>query len=157
MYFAFCVAGNVINVAMEEGVFRGLFLRLAESRYSFLLSVVLSSVLFGVWHVAVPVRAYLDGDMSAMGAVMSALMLILTTGITGAKFCLLTKITGSLWMPMADHFFNNTIINMLHIATNSGADELQVIRISIAQTVSFLIVLFIYFKTGAHHKRLFHA
>ena len=70
---------------------------------------------------------------------MSALILVLTTGITGLKFCLITKMTGSLWMPMADHFFNNTIINLLHIATISGADELQVIRISIAQTVSFLI------------------
>ncbi len=69
-------------------------------------------------------------------------MLILTTGITGAKFCLLAKITGSLWMPMTDHFLNNTIINILHIVTTSGVDELQVIRISIAQTVSFLIVLF---------------
>lgn len=157
MFFAFCVAGNLINVAMEEGVFRGLFLRLAESKYSFLMAVVLSSVLFGVWHIAAPVRAYLDGDMSAMGAVMSALMLVLTTGITGAKFCLLTRITGSLWMPMADHFFNNTVINMLHIATSSGVDELQVIRITIAQTLSFLIVLFIYIRSGAHHKRLFHA
>ena len=93
--------------------------------------------------------------MSAVGTAMSVLMLVLTTGITGAKFCLLTKITGSLWMPMADHFLNNTIINILHVATTSGADELQVIRISIAQTVSFLIVLFIYWKSGAHQKRTF--
>ncbi|HYE11183.1 MAG TPA: hypothetical protein VEF53_13470 [Patescibacteria group bacterium] len=93
--------------------------------------------------------------MSAVGAVINALMLILTTGITGAKFCLLTKVTGSLWMPMADHFFNNTIINVLHIVTTSSVDELQVIRISIAQTLSFLIVLFIYFKSGAHHKLTF--
>ena len=29
---------------------------------------------------------------------------------------------------MADHSFNNTIINLLHVITISGADELQVIR-----------------------------
>jgi membrane protease YdiL (CAAX protease family) len=86
---------------------------------------------------------------------MSAIMLFITTAITGAKFCLLTKITGSLWMPMADHFFNNTIINLLHVATLSGTDEFQVIRITIAQTVSFLIVLFIYWKSGAHRKQTF--
>lgn len=88
---------------------------------------------------------------------MYALMLVLTTGVTGAKFCLLTKITGSLWMPMADHFFNNSIVNTLHIVSLSGADELQVIRITIAQTVSFLIVLFIYWKSGAHKKCTFRA
>jgi membrane protease YdiL (CAAX protease family) len=93
--------------------------------------------------------------MSVPGAVMSAIMLILTTGITGAKFCLLTKITGSLWMPMVDHFFNNTIINLLHVATTSGVDELQVIRISIAQAISFLIVLFIYWKIGAQKRHTF--
>ena len=39
---------------------------------------------------------------------------------------------------MTDHFFNNTIINLMHVVTLSGTDELQVIRISIAQTISFL-------------------
>lgn len=155
LFFSSCIIGNIINVAMEEGIFRGLFIKLAETKYSFIKAIILSSILFGVWHVAAPIRNLLDGEMSAAGAVMYALMLIVTTGITGAKFCLLTKITGSLWMPMADHFLNNTIINVLHILTTSGADELQVIRISIAQTVSFLIVLFIYWKSGAHHKRTF--
>lgn len=155
LFFAFCIIGNIINVAMEEGIFRGLFIRLAEMKYSFIKAVIISSILFGVWHIIAPVRNLLDGEMSTASAVMSALMLILTAGITGAKFCLLTKITGSLWMPMADHFLNNIIINVLHVVTNSGMDELQVIRISIAQAVSFLVVLFIYWKSGAHHKHTF--
>jgi len=58
-------------------------------------------------------------------------------------------------MPMADNFLNNAIINILHVATTSGADALQVVRISIAQTVSFLIVLFVYRKSGAHYKSTF--
>lgn len=97
----------------------------------------------------------LDGEMSSGGAAVYALMLILTTGIVGVKFCLLTKITGSLWMSMADHFFNNTIINILHIVSLSGVDELQIIRISIAQAISFLIALFIYWKSRAHSKSTF--
>lgn len=155
LFFSFCIVGNIINVVMEEGIFRGLFIKLAEMKYSFMKAVIISSLLFGVWHIAAPVRNLLDGEMSAAGALMYALMYILTAGITGAKFCLLTKITGSLWMAMADHFFNNTIINVLHVVTTSGADELQVVRISIVQALSFLIVLFIYWKSGAHHKRTF--
>lgn len=155
VFFIFCIVGNIINVAMEEGIFRGLFIKLSETRYSFIKAVIFSSALFGIWHIATPVRSLLAGEISVDGAMMSSFMLFLTTGITGAKFCLLTKITGSLWMPMADHFFNNTVINLLHVATISGADELQVIRISIAQTVSFLIVLFIYLKSGAHQKQTF--
>ncbi len=155
LFFAFCIIGNIINVAMEEGIFRGLFVKLSEAKYSFIKAVVFSSILFGIWHIAAPMRSLLDGEMSPTGAMMSAFLLVLTTGATGAKFCLLTKITGSLWMPMADHFFNNTIINLLHITMLSGTDELQVIRISIAQTVSFLIVLYIYLKSGAHQKPTF--
>lgn len=155
LFFVFCIAGNIINVAMEEGIFRGLFTKLLETMYSFIKAIVFSSVLFGIWHIATPVRSLLDGEISVAGATMSALMLVLMSGITGVKFCLMTKITGSLWMPMADHFFNNTIINLLHIATISGSDELQVIRISIAQTLSFLIIFLIYLKSGANQKRTF--
>ena len=155
LFFAMCVVGNIINVAMEEGVFRGLFLKLAETKYSFIKAVVLSSILFGVWHIAAPLRSLIDGNISPAGAAITALMLTLTAGLTGLKFCLLTRITGSLWMSMADHFLNNTIINVLHITATSGADEFQVMRIAIAQSVSLLIVLFIYWKSGAHKKLTF--
>ncbi len=155
LFYAICMFGNMINVSMEEGIFRGLFIKLAEKRYTFIKAVILSSLLFGIWHIAAPIRNLLDGEMSAAGAAVYALMYIVTAGLTGAKFCLLTKITGSLWMPMSDHFLNNTISNILHIVTASGADELQIIRISIAQTISFLIVLFIYWKSGAHKKNTF--
>jgi membrane protease YdiL (CAAX protease family) len=157
LFFGLCILGNLINVAMEEGIFRGLFIKLLETRFLFITAVIISSILFGAWHIVAPVRSLLDGEISQLGAFMSAFMLFLTTGITGVKFCLLTKITGSLWMPMADHFLNNTISNILHVITISGADELQVIRISIAQTVSFLIVLFIYWKSKAHQKYTFRA
>ncbi len=157
LFFAICIAGNIINVFMEEGIFRGLFIKLAEIKYSFIRAAIISSVLFGIWHIAAPVRSLLDGQMSAGGAATAAFMLIVTTGITGAKFCLLTRITGSLWMPMADHFVNNTVVNILHMTTVSGADELQTLRISIAQTISFLVVLFIYWKSGAGGKQTFRA
>ena len=155
LFFLFCIVGNIINVVMEEGIFRGLFVRLLEAKNSFIKAMVVSSVLFGFWHIAAPVRSLLDGEISPMGMLFTAIILVLTTGITGAKVCLLTKITGSLWMSMADHFLNNTIINLLHITTISGADQLQAIRISDAQTLSFLIVLFIYFKIGAGKKTTF--
>ena len=155
LFFLFCIVGNIINVVMEEGIFRGLFIRLLEAKNSFIKAMVVSSVLFGFWHIAAPVRSLLDGEISPMGMLFTTIILVLTTGITGAKFCLLTKITGSLWMSMADHFFNNTIINLLHITTVSGADQLQAIRISVAQTLSFLIVHFIYFKSGAGKKTTF--
>ncbi len=155
IFFLLCIFGNIINVVMEEGVFRGLFIKLAETRYSFINSLVISSVLFGIWHIAAPVREFLDGNRSASGAVMASLMLVVTSAIAGAKFALLLKISGSLWLPMADHFVNNFVINILHVVTATGADEMQSLRIGIAQTLSCLIVLFIYWKSGAHYQQTF--
>lgn len=50
MFVLICIAGNIVNVVMEEGVFRGLFPRVIEEKYSFLKACLLSSILFGIWH-----------------------------------------------------------------------------------------------------------
>ena len=68
-------------------------------------------------------------------------MLVITSGLVGSKFALITKLTGNLYMAMGDHFFNNTIVNIFHVISITGADELMVLRISIAQSISFIAVL----------------
>lgn len=146
LFFLICILGNIINVVMEEGIFRGLFLKLAERKYSFAAAIILSSVLFGLWHIAAPLRGFLDGERSLPGTLMMMLMLTPTTFLGGVKFCLLSRISGALWLPMADHFVNNTIINLLHVVTAAGADTMQAGRITIAQTISTLIVLILFLR-----------
>lgn len=68
LFFAICIIGNVINVIMEEGVFRGLFQKLLEQKYKFIASAVLISMLFGVWHVIAPIRQFYEGG--SMGGIM---------------------------------------------------------------------------------------
>lgn len=147
LFFAVCIAGNLINVVMEEGVFRGLFVKLLESGRTFMRAALFSSVLFGLWHIASPLRSFLDGEMGAVDAILYACGYVLLSGLVGFKLCLLAKMTGSLWMPMADHFFNNTILNLLHVMSPTGTDELQILRVAVAQIASFLIVLWLYQKT----------
>ncbi len=144
LFLLICVAGNIINVIMEEGVFRGLFIRLSEERHSFPAACILSSVLFGIWHIMQPVRNAIDGSQSMGGAFMAGLVLVVTSTLLGIQFCMLCRLTGALWAGMAAHFVNNTTVNLLHVVTASGVDELLPIRITIAQTLSFLIVLCFY-------------
>ena len=149
-FFIICIVGNIINVLMEEGVFRGLFQRMLNSHFKFVIAAVIASVLFGVWHIMSPLRNYLDGNQSLGGFIAESCMLIGTSALVGFKFAMMGKLTGNLYMAMGDHFVNNTIINILHVVTTDGADSLQVIRISIAQSVSFSVVLvwflIVYFK-----------
>lgn len=141
IFFIICIAGNVINVVMEEGVFRGFFQRILEKRYSFTSAAVIASLLFGFWHIMGPIRNYYDGTMSLGGLIANMLMLLITSSLVGFKFAMMTRLTGSLYMEMGDHFVNNMIVNVLHVVSNTGADEFMVMRIAIAQSVSFIIVL----------------
>ena len=152
IFFAICIVGNIINVIMEEGVFRGLFQQILQKKYSFVLSAVVASCLFGLWHMIAPLRNYYDGTSSMGGLIFNATLLVVTSGLIGFKFALLTKMTNNLYMAMGDHFVNNTIVNILHVVSKTGADELQFVRITVAQTLSFIIVLVYYLKKYRHGK-----
>ena len=156
-----CIAGNIINVVMEEGVFRGLFIRLGREKYSFLISCLISSLLFGFWHIAQPVRNAMDGIQSVPGAIMMGLMLVVTSTLGGIQYAMLTEMTGSIWTGMAAHFINNTSANLLHVVTETGIDELMSIRITIAQTLSCVLVFILFLlhlrakkRTSANGERL---
>lgn len=145
LFFAICILGNIINVVMEEGVFRGLFQKLLEQKYKFITSALLSSVLFGVWHVIAPIRQFTEGG-SLGGMLANIAMLVITSALVGFQFALMTKMTGSLFMAMAAHFVNNAIVNILHVVSDTGADEFMFVRISIAQMLSFVVVLIVYIR-----------
>lgn len=146
IFFLICILGNMINVVMEEGIFRGIFMKILQKKYSFIASAVISSTLFGLWHMVGPIRNYVDGISGMGGMIANIMMLVITSGLVGFKFALLSKMTGSLYMAMGDHFVNNTIVNLLHVVSDTGVDELMFVRITIAQTVSFTLVLVCYIK-----------
>jgi membrane protease YdiL (CAAX protease family) len=146
LFFLICIIGNIVNVIMEEGIFRGLFTKLLEQKHSFVVSAIISSCLFGFWHMVGPVRNYVDETMSMNGMIANIAMLVITSTLVGFKFAMLTKMTGSLYMAMGDHFVNNTIVNLLHVVSDTGADEMMVVRVAIAQSVSFILVLLCYIR-----------
>ena len=151
LFFIICIVGNMVNVFMEEGIFRGLFQKILEKKYSFMCSALIASILFGLWHIVGPIRNYFDGVSGVEGMIANAIMLIVTSALVGFKFALLTKLTGSLYMAMGDHFVNNTIVNILHVVSETGVDEMMFVRITIAQSLSFLLVLICYIRR--EHKR----
>ena len=139
-----CIVFNVVNVVMEEGFFRGLFTKLGMQKVSFMTSNVIASLLFGLWHVAMPVRSYLDGDMTPAGMIASSMFYVVTASLMGFLLGLLSRMTGGLWASMGVHFVNNTVINLLHVRTVTGLDEMQAIRVGITQTLLFVGVVLAY-------------
>ena len=62
-----------------------------------------------------PLRDYYYGSMSLNGFIANSVMLVITSGLVGLKFAMITKLTGNLYMAMGDHFVNNTVVNILHV------------------------------------------
>ena len=144
IFFFICIIGNVINVLMEEGIFRGLFQKVLGDKSGFLGAAIVSSALFGLWHIMSPLRSFVDGEMSLPGFIANSCLLIGTSALVGFKFALIGKMTGNLYLAMGDHFVNNTIVNILHVVSKEEADGLLTVRITIAQTLSFVVVLICY-------------
>ena len=141
-FILMCVFFNIINVLMEEGTFRGLFNKLVATNHSIKFALVFQAVLFGIWHIVTPLHNLIDGDINVVAFVGLGVGYIILAGLMGIKWGLMYQMTGSLYAGMADHFFNNCIAtNLLHVVTESGIDEMMIIRVMVAQLLSFVIVL----------------
>ena len=152
-FILLCIGFNLINVWMEEGIFRGLFYRLLADKMSFKGTVVFSALLFGVWHWVMPMRDFIEGNSSIGNLLVMGIGYIILSGIMSIKWSMLYKITGSLWMGLGDHLFNNVVVtNLLHVISNNEADSMQIVRILIGQLISFAVVM-IYYKKRANKEK----
>lgn len=154
-YILLCVLLNIVNLIMEEGTFRGLFLSLVKLDHSAGAALIFQALLFGLWHVVTPLRGFMDGDMGAGAFIGLSIGYIVLAGLMGIKWGLLHRLTGSLYAGMSDHFINNCIgTNLLHLVSSSGTDELQIIRVALAQLLSFALVCLVYYKTVKSGRKL---
>ena len=145
LFFGLCLFFNAINVWMEEGVFRGLFIKMLSETTPFMTANFIAAFLFGIWHIVMPIRSYINGEMPFAEMILMSIGYVILAGIMGIKWGLLNRMTGNIWVGLGDHLFNNTVAaNMLHVVSGAGADEMQIVRIMAAQLISFVFVLILY-------------
>lgn len=141
-----CIFFNIINVWMEEGLFRGFFLKYLGEEFTAKKALYLSGFLFGIWHLVTPFRSLLDGEMSLVNFLVMSIGYVILSMMMGIKWGLLFQNSGTVWIGLADHFFNNCVVtNLIHVVSDAGTDELQIARVLIGELTSFLAVV-IYFK-----------
>lgn len=137
---AICVIGNIVNVWAEEGLFRGLFYQIGKLHFTQRAANLIQAVLFGVWHIITVIVWVVDGSINIPSALVMAVGYVILAGILGYEWGLCVALTGTLWAGAFEHFFNNFIGNTLHVITETGVDELQIIRIVISNVLSLLLV-----------------
>ena len=136
------IIGNIINVTMENAIFSGVMITVAEKRHSFFIANgFYSSFLFGLWHSIMPLRNFIDGEQSLTGSVFSALLLFGSSFLFSVQLGMQFKqANSSLWDGMAVHFINNASVNLFHVVFADGTESNPTMRIAIAQTIMFIIV-----------------
>ena len=140
---AVCIFGNVVNVCAEEGLFRGLFYKIGIRSYSQKTANILQALLFGIWHITNVINPLLDGSMNIAMAAFMGIGYILLSGILAYEWGMCAALSGTLWIGASEHLFNNFISNSLHTVTETGADELMIIRITLSNILSLIFVLII--------------
>ena len=136
LFILWMVFSNAINSFMEEGLFRGLMIRLFRVKLPFWWSNALQSFLFAIWHLPWVLKWYQTGQIEAHGgllfATISQFLPMLLIGFAWGYFYLKTD---SLWVPWVAHFLNNTVFNLLHVTTTDGLDSGLPIR-----ALSYIVV-----------------
>ena len=143
LFGVWLVLGNVVNALMEDGLFRGMFLPSFLTKYRFWKANVFQSLLFGLWHLIWPVKSFLTGNSSFMGAVMAGLVLFIGSVTSGLIWWYMSYKTDSLWTSVSAHFIANTMQNIIHLQSDAGLDVMVALRGTVASITGLLSLFFI--------------
>lgn len=105
------------TVLLEETLFRGVLLGLGAKTMGWWRSAVVSSALFGLWHV-LPARGAADSNPGVIAVVqagggagvpLAVAAAVIGTGLSGLAFCWLRIRSGSLLAPVGLHLAVNSV------------------------------------------------
>jgi membrane protease YdiL (CAAX protease family) len=82
----------------------------------------LQAVIFGLWHLAWPIRHWMAGRIDLAAVASQSIVIVLGATISGLAWGYLFLKTNNLWAPWIAHIINNSTLNLLHIRTIDGLD-----------------------------------
>jgi uncharacterized protein len=93
----------------EEVAFRGVLLALVAEQRGPVVGVVVSSVVFGLWHIGPGIATLRinDPDISLAGLSVGVTSMVLVTTVAGVVFCWLRIRSRSLLAPILAHWATN--------------------------------------------------
>jgi uncharacterized protein len=134
------ILGNCVNSLMEEGLFRGVMISHFGARMSLPLANMLQALLFGLWHIVWPWYYSIAGKMNANQAIATAIVYVITAGLTGLFWGYLFIKTNNLWSSWISHTIVNSVFNLLHTHTSNGFDLGLPIRVSMLSVIFLLLI-----------------
>jgi membrane protease YdiL (CAAX protease family) len=143
LFGVWLVLGNFINAFMEEGLFRGVMIRLFRVKLNFWRTNWLQAFLFGIWHLPWVLKYLQMGTIETTGEILFAVFSnSVPQLLMGMIWGYLFLKTGNLWAPWAAHVLANSVGNLLHITSLNGLDSGFALRMAI-YTVAALLCMFL--------------
>ena len=97
----------ISTVLLEELFFRGFLYGFLQSAYGTLEAVMVSSILFGLWHI-LPSLSFSEENEAAPAKIPTIIGTVCFTTLSGVIFCLLLIWSGSILAPIALHYAVNS-------------------------------------------------
>lgn len=102
------------TVLLEEIAFRAVLFSMLARRYGLVWAIVVSSVIFGLWHIlpsigtheSNPALGSIAGE-GRKGNILAVALSVLTTSLAGVLFVALRLVSGSVLAPMGFHWATN--------------------------------------------------
>jgi len=101
-------------VLLEEIAFRAVLLSMLIRRFGLVWGIVISSILFGLWHILPSIGTHEQnpalGSVAGQGRrgnIIAVALSVITTAIAGVLFAFLRLISGSVLAPMGFHWATN--------------------------------------------------
>jgi membrane protease YdiL (CAAX protease family) len=133
---------NLVNSAMEEGLFRGIMLRHFLVRYAKWGAIFLQAALFSLWHLSWPLRHLLDGQVTTGQVAFEAFGLTISTLVSGVVYGYFYYRTNNLWGPFVAHTINNSVFNVLFIRSATGVQSgLEFIPFALIFLIGHLLMI----------------
>lgn len=102
------------TVLLEEIAFRAVLLSMLIRRFGLVWGIVLSSIVFGLWHILPSIGTHEKnpalGSVAGQGRrgnIIAVALSVLTTSIAGVLFAFLRLLSGSVLAPMGFHWATN--------------------------------------------------
>jgi membrane protease YdiL (CAAX protease family) len=141
LYTLYLILFFIVNSIMEEGLFRGLFMRIIQHKYSIQYALILQAVLFAAWHI---INWYLNqtywddeymikcyGDYYHFWTkFLYYLLPFIDTFLFSVIIGILYIKTKSLWSTISLHFFYDFIKTSAYITTTNESTSYTDIVIS---------------------------
>ncbi|MFM8412409.1 MAG: lysostaphin resistance A-like protein, partial [Alphaproteobacteria bacterium] len=104
-------------VLLEEIAFRAVLFSMLARRYGVVWAIVISSILFGLWHVLPSIGTHEQNPALGSvvgkgwrGNVLAVALSVLTTAVAGILFAGLRLLSGSVLAPMGLHWATNGLL-----------------------------------------------